>query len=372
MFGSSELNLRVTMDSSQARAEARRLHEELSSRLQGGEVRHSGIWWAKQRGIKGLAQEPYRHQFFNERDAKYMGKQFAKSAAQELKTAGKYIGTQIATEFVNIGIDHYYGWAMVPGQNNRKLRRDEATAKGAMSGLGWGAGLAIAGLTALAPFTGGMSLGGVAAIVGTGAAVGAGAGAYRARDKAKISERDQDVIWASQFDEEDIQRRFRRRTSQSDMALQKQMELMPSRIGKLELIAAQIEQIEKGGGQNSIKELRKRRKAMLEGGRWMSHKYEKGALETTEGQRVLQQLAQQQGRVESLKAQQFMLGLQPSVGAQSAITDAYSRRGLFVGGQVDVRDTNRIIIENMKKIIAALEKVRQNTGEKRGEAAVFQ
>ena len=61
-----------------------------------------------------------------------------------------------------------------------------------------------------------------------------------------------------------------------------------------------------------------------------------------------------------------MLRMSPFATPKEAITDDYSRRGLFVGAQVNAQDLNRTIISDLKRIIKLLDETRKNTAEVRG------
>ena len=394
MRGATDIRLNVTMDSTQARAESERLHKELARRyripdskdvlhltwdratgmpvnpmnpnLPYEEARHSGIWWANQRGVRGLGNQEYRHQFFTEREARYMGLQFARAANKEFKVGAQGIATTLGAYLLNeIGSTHY-ARAIKLGQNNRELKRNEATFSGGMSGAGIGAGLigsvlALAGLAG-APLTFGTSL----ALTAAGAGIAGVGGAAFARSRAKAGERNEDLSNQNQFYTQEVSYREGRRLQFSDMALQRQMEMMPSRVGKLQLIGAQLEQITNGAGKMSIRNLEGLRDAMLNGGEWGGRKFNKGDLETTEGQQVLAFLQTQYGRRESLLSQRQQLQFTPFARPQESITDDYSRRGLFVGAQVNVPDTNRIITADMRRLIKLLDETRKNTADNSG------
>ena len=391
MQGATDIRLSVTMDASQARAEAERLHRELERRYRAPSsadalknawdnstgmprnefnpdlpyehTRHSGIWWANQRGIRGLGNQEYRHQFFTEREAKYMGMQFAKQANKEFISGAKGFALAIGAYALNTGINSYYGWQQVPGLNNRQSRLNEATVKGGMSGWGVGTGAAagLIGLAALigAPFSGGTSL----ALLGAAGAIGGGIGAWGGRDSQQIADRNSDVTYRNQFWTQKNTMFHSRRFQQSDAALQRQMQMMPSRVGKLQLIENQLEQITNGKGFASIKNLEGMRDAMLNGTKWGNRQFNKGDLDTMEGQRILSLLQEQYGRREGLLAQQQQIKFTPFATPQDAITDSYSQRGLFVGAQVDVQDVNRVIVSDLKRIIKLLDETRKNTAD---------
>lgn len=386
MQGATDIRLNVTMDSTQARAESERLHKELSRRYRAPdekdalrrswdkitgmpvnpmnpdlpyeEARHSGIWWANQRGIRGLGNQEYRHQFFTEREAKYMGLQFAKGARKELVSAGKSLGITLLGVLASEGISTATNYYTRVGKNNRTTQVAGSYAGGIATGALTGA-MAGAALGSVVP-----AIGNVVGAVG-GAVIGGIGGAFNGVN-AQISNRNEDDTYRQQFYTQDVSMREGRRLSFSDMALQRQMEMMPSRVGKLQLIGAQLEQLTNGAGKMSIKNLEGLRDAMLNGGTWGGRRFEKGDLNTTEGQQVLSFLQTQYGRRESLLAQRQQLQFTPFARPQESITDDYARRGFFVGAQVDVQDTNRVIIADMKRIIKLLDETRRNTADNSG------
>ena len=391
MRGATDVQLRVTMDASQARAEAANLHREMQRRFRAPtaedalrrawdratgmpvnpmnpmlpyeQVRHSGIWWANQRGIKGLGSEQYRHQFFNEREARYMGLQFAKAARKELVAGAKSFALTMGLYALDQGMSTYYAWQKVPGQNNREVRREEATYNGIRSGAATGLtamGALVTGAALIgAPFSGGTSLG----LLALGGAGGAAIGGYSSNSQARAQERNEDINWKIEDENQRRHLRWQRRLTDSQLAFSRQMELMPSRRDRLAAIERQMNQIHHGKGSMSITHLEGLRQAMLEGGVFNGRKYEAGDLEKTEGKNVLSLLSQQRNRYFQLETQKHQLEMTPWARPQEAITDSFSRRGLYVGAQVDTLAFNREIINNMKKIVDALEKMRTFTPE---------
>ena len=386
MIGATDVQLRVTMDASQARAEAARLHREMNRRFRAAtpddasrvawersvgmpvnpvnpnlpyeQVRHSGIWWANQRGIKGLAGEQYRHQFFNEREAKYMGLQFAKAARKELIAGAKQFAVTMGLYALDQGMSAYYAWAKVPGQNNREVTRQESTYGGIRSGAMTGGSL----LGTVAMFTP-WGLKAKLAMWGLGALTGGAIGGFSGNMQARAQERNEDMV-AKLADEQ--QRKLRRWNSEltfSDMAFRRQLELTPSRLGQLQRVRRQIAQVRAGKGEMSVLNLEGVYNAMLTGGKFRGRQYKKGDLETTEGKYVTTMLARQRDRVDALRLQEKQLEMTPYARPQDAITDSYARRGLYVGAQVDTLAFNREIINNMKKIVDALEKMRTDSPE---------
>ena len=391
MRGATDVQLRVTMDASQARSEAASLHREMNRRFRSAtpddasrvawersvgmpvnpvnpnlayeQVRHSGIWWANQRGIKGLGGPQYRHQFFNEREAKYMGLQFAKAARKELIAGAKQFAVTMGLYALDQGMSTYYAWAKVPGQNNREITRQEATYGGIRSGASTGIGAAagLIGLAALAgaPFSGGTSL----ALLGLAGAGGAAIGGASANSQARAQERNEDLQYKLDRDSQIKMRRWSRQLSFSDMAFRRQLEMTPSREDKLRRVRAQISQVYDGRGEMSVHNLLGVYEAMRTGGVYKGRKYKPGSLDTTEGKYVRSMLSQQWSRYDALRMQEEQLKMIPYARPQEAITDSYSRRGLYVGAQVDTLAFNREIIANMKKIVECLEKMRESTPE---------
>lgn len=386
MIGATDVQLRVTMDASQARAEAARLHREMNRRFRAAtpddasrvawehsvgmpvnpvnpnlpyeQVRHSGIWWANQRGIKGLAGEQYRHQFFNEREAKYMGLQFAKAARKELIAGAKQFAVTMGLYALDQGMSAYYAWAKVPGQNNREVTRKESTYGGIRSGAMTGGSL----LGTVAMFTP-WGLKAKLAMWGLGALTGGAIGGFSGNMQARAQERNEDEIAKLADKEQRDMRRWNRRLSTSDMAFRRQMELTPDRKGRLAKLEEQINQIRDGKGEMSILNLEGVYNAMREGKKFRGYQYEKGALETTEGKYVTALLARQRDRFDALVMERNQLQMTPYATPREAVTDSYSRRGLFVGAQIDTLAFNREIITNMKKIVECLEKMRESTPE---------
>lgn len=391
MNGATDIKLSVTMDASQAKAEAERLHRELTRRYRPASAsdalqkawdksegmppnpfnpdlpyehaRHSGIWWANQRGIRGLGNQEYRHQFFTEREAKYMGLQFAKQANKELIQGAKSFGVAIGMYALNTGVGVYYGWQQVPGRNNRQSQINQATITGGISGAGIGAGAIgalIAGAALVgAPFSGGTSL----ALLGLGGGIGAGIGAFGSNQQAKIGHRNEDVQTQMAIRHERLMRQRSRMFGMSDWAMQFQMGLMPSRQGKMDLLLKQLNDVQSGRGAETISKLEAERKAMVEGGVYNGHQYKKGDWQNTERGRQLDSILNTlYSRRESLATQYLQTKYSvPHANPMSAVTDEYSRRGLSVGAQVNVQRTNTIIVDKMKVIIGLLESVRKNT-----------
>ena len=386
MRGATDVQLRVTMDASQARAEAASLHREMNRRfrtptpddarrvawersvgmpvnpmnpmLPYEQVRHSGIWWANQRGIKGLGSEQYRHQFFNEREARYMGLQFAKAAKKELIAGAKSFALTMGLYALDQGMSTYFAWQKVPGQNNREVRRNEATYQGVRSGAMTGGSI----LGTVAMFTP-WGLKAKLAMWGLGALTGGAIGGFSGNAQARVQERNEDINWNIEDENQRRHLRWQRRLTDSQLAFSRQMELMPSRRDRLAAIERQMNQIHHGKGSMSITHLEGLRKAMLDGGIFNGRKYEAGDLEKTEGKNVLALLSQQRNRYFQLETQKHQLQMTPWARPQEAITDSFSRRGLYVGAQVDTLAFNREIINNMKKIVDALEKMRTFTPE---------
>ena len=386
MRGATDVQLRVTMDASQARAEAANLHREMNRRFRAAtpddarrvawersvgmpvnpinpmlpyeQVRHSGIWWANQRGIKGLGSEQYRHQFFNEREARYMGLQFAKAARKELVAGAKSFALTMGLYALDQGMSNYFAWQKVPGQNNRGIRRDEATYQGVRSGAMTGGSI----LGTVAMFTP-WGLKAKLAMWGLGALTGGAIGGFSGNSQARVQERNEDINWKIEDENQRRHLRWQEHLTRSQMAFSRQMELMPSRRGKISTIERQMRQIHHGEGSMSITHLEGLRKAMLDGGVFNGRLYKAGDLETTEGRNVLSLLSQQRSRYFQLKMQKSQLEMTPWARPQEAVTDAYSRRGLYVGAQIDTLSFNREIINNMKKIVEALEHIRKDTPE---------
>ena len=102
---------------------------------------------------------------------------------------------------------------------------------------------------------------------------------------------------------------------------------------------------------------------MRKGTVFRGRKYEQGDLETTEGKNVTTMLARQRDRLDALKIQEKQLEMTPYARPQEAITDSYARRGFYVGAQVDTLSFNREIVNNMKKIVECLEKMRTDSPE---------
>jgi hypothetical protein len=309
-------------------------------------VRHSGIWWANQRGIRGLGNPEYRHQFFTEREAKYMGLQFAKGARKELIAAGKGFAASFIPYIIGEGVNQWAGWSSHVGSNNRKYQMVGNVAHGVLGGAGAGA-------------VTGMMLGGpVGAVIG-GAVGAAGGGIISASNTALGHRNEDEANWMG------VRERGRARSlglnyGISDWALQAQIGMMPSRTGKLELIASQMKEIA-SGGKYSIEELKKRRYAMINGTEYLGTQYKKGDWNTELGRKFESMLESLESRHDSLQMQYMQTKyLQPHARPMEAVTDSYSRRGLYAGAQVNVQKTNTIIVDKMKTIIGLLESIRKN------------
>lgn len=387
MRGATDVQLRVTMDASQAKAEAERLHREISRRyrtptaedalrlgwdkvtgmppnphnpdLPYAHARHSGIWWANHGMHKNLGNSEYRHQFFTEREAKYMGLQFAKQANKEFKAGAKDFAIAIGTYALHTGLNAYYGWAMLPGKNNRAKQIEQGTTSGALSGLTTGASAigSLLGLAAIlgAPVSGGLSLG----LLGLGAGAGAAIGAAGGYNQSKIDHRNEDEILNINRRLDLMSVKSSRETSRRNMAFQKMLSLTPHRESQLDLFDKQLRTIREG--DLGLRDLEKRKDAMINGRRYKGRKYEKGDWNTEDGQRIAALLSQRRGEYESIRSQRLQLWMnKPHANPMDAITDSYSQRGLFVGGQVNVQKTNTIIVDKMKVIINLLEKIRSS------------
>ena len=390
MRGANDINLRVTMDAQQARAEAKRLHSELERKfrkptleesvrrawegisgmptnpnnpnLPYEQARHSGIWWANQRGIKGLGNEQYRHQFFTEREAKYMGIQFARAARKELISGVKGFTVGMGMFALNEYMGVRFNRAIMPGQNNREAELNRSTWSGAQSGAATGSGLMTA-LSFLLNFAGPYGKLIKVGLPIVGGLVGGLIGGWGGRENEAVSHRNATLSKRLSYETEHNMRTWNRRLQFSDMALQKQLQLMPSRAGQIALLDRQMNQLQFGKGSLSIRNLWNLRKAMTEGGVWGGKRYKEGDIDTQKGQWVQSLLSGQYGRLEQLRAQKQMLQFRPHAGVQDAVTDSYSQRGLFVGAQVDSVSVNREIVADMRKIIKLLEEVRTRTGE---------
>ena len=386
MKGETDVQLRVTMDASQARAEAANLHREMNRRFRSATpddarrvawersvgmpvnpvnpnlpyepMRHSGIWWANQRGIKGLGSEQYKHQFFTEREARYMGLQFAKAARKELITGAKQFAVTMGLYALDQGMSAYYAWAKVPGQNNREVTRQESTYGGIRSGAMTGGSI----LGTVAMFTP-WGLKAKLAMWGLGALTGGAIGGFSGNSQARAQERNEDMVAKLADEQQRNLRRWNRQLTYSDMAFRRQMELTPSRLGQLQMVRRQIEQVRAGKGEMSILNLEGVYNAMRKGTVFRGRKYEQGDLETTEGKNVTTMLARQRDRLDALKIQEKQLEMTPYARPQEAITDSYARRGFYVGAQVDTLSFNREIVNNMKKIVECLEKMRTDSPE---------
>lgn len=380
MNGETDVQLRVTMDASQARAEVQNLHREMQRRfrkptasdayslmwdratgmppnpfnpsLPYEPMRHSGIWWANQGGIKGLGSQQYRHQFFTEREARYMGMQFAKAARKELVEGAKSFASSMGMFALDAGASSYFAWQQMPGINNRATRRQEATWGGVRQGAAEGG---IAGFAMTKDWR---------VAVGA-AALDATIRGVSSYSQAKAGERNEDIEARLSLDNRDKMRRWGRSMSVSDMAFGRQMEMMPSRKDKLAQIERQLGTIAHGGGSLSLGNLRGMRQAMIEGGEWRGVKYDKGDLNTQRGQWVETMLQRQESRYDALKLQQQQLQMTPYATPRDEISDSYSRRGMFVGAQVDTISFNREIIANIKKIVESLEALRKGDGSSR-------
>ena len=384
MNGATDIKLTVTMDASQAKAEAERLHRELARRYRPAtaedawnkawdnstgmppnpfnqnlpyeHARHSGIWWANQRGIKGLGNPEYRHQFFSEREAKYMGLQFAKGAHQELIKAGKGFAASFIPYLVGEGVQQWAGWSSHVGRNNRTKEMVGNTAGGALGGMAAGAA-AGAGIGAWA--------GGIGAVPGAiiGGAIGLFGGGGIAASNTAMSHRNTDEQNWMSVRQDNRSRAMGRNYGIRDWAMQAQIGMSPSREGKLSLLSSQLNDINKTG-YYSIKNLEKLRYAMINGTEHGGIKYAKGDWNTEKGQKIDSILQALYSRRESLTMQYVQTKYtQPSARPINAVTDSYSQRGLRVGAQVNVQKTNTIIVDKMKTIIGLLESIRK-TGAK--------
>ena len=320
-------------------------------------TRHSGIWWANQAGIRGLGSQQYRHQFFTEREARYMGLQFAKTARKELVAGAKSFGWSVLGVLANEGIATAANYYSLPGQNNRRVQTAGAYGTGIAGGALAGAG-AGAALGSVIPVLG------TAVGAGIGAVVGGIGGAFHGVN-TQIGHRNEDIEARLALDNRDKMRRWGSSMSVSDMAFGRQMEMMPSRRDKLRQIERQLMMLSHGGGTLSINNLRGMRQAMVEGGEWRGVKYDKGDLNTQRGQWVETMLQRQESRYDALKLQQKQLQMTPFATPRDAISDSYSRRGMFVGAQVDTISFNREIIANIKKIVESLEALRKGDGSSR-------
>lgn len=387
MRGETDIRLNVKMDVSQARAEAVRLQREVASRfrtptesdartvaadkkaataefpfrpnpynpdLAYSPTKHTGIWWARQKGIRGLGNPEYRHQFFTKREAEYMGKQFAKAARNDLIAAGKNFGIAAVGFIAGEGTRLLVNYLSVPGRNNRKAEVVGSYTSGILTGA---AGGAMAGAT----------VGSVVPVVGTGVGAIAGGligalGGVVGGVNTQIGHRNEDEIVKMNDRLSRLARQHQRTYARSDMALGEQLNLMPSRSGKMALIARQIQSIQSGKGDETIDKLRAEEEAMMHGTEYNGVKYRLGDINTMRGQYVTSTLRMLEARRETLSAQYEQLKYtKPHAKPIDAVTDDYSRRGLYAGGQVSVQDVNTIIVDKMKTIIGLLESIRKGS-----------
>lgn len=374
------------MDASQARAEAISLHREMNRRFRAPTaedarrvayersiglpvnpvnpnlpyepMRHSGIWWANQRGIKGLGGPQYRHQFFNEREAKYMGLQFAKAARKELVAGAKQFAVSMGLYALDQGMSTYFAWAKMPGENNRMVNRGESIYGGVRSGAMTGGSM----LGTLAMFTP-WGLKAKLAMTAIGALTGGAIGGVSGNMQASVSERNEDKMAEISDRQQRTMRRWNRQLMESDMAFRRQMEMSPDRNLKLKRLKAQINQVRAGSGSMSVMSLEGQYNAMLEGKTWKGRKYEKGDLNTTEGQYVIAMLSRQRDRLDALRMEEKQLQMTPYATPRETVADSFSRRGMYVGAQVDTFSFNREIINHMKQIVSVLEKMRAQSPE---------
>ena len=321
-------------------------------------MKHSGIWWARQKGIKGLGNPEYRHQFFTRREAEYMGKQFAKAAKKDLIAAGKNFGIAAVGFIAGEGTRFMVNYLSIPGQNNRDIQVKGAYTSGILTGAAGGM---------MAGAAGGAMMGG--SVGPHGAAIGAIVGGVLGVLKGimggmetQIGFRNEDIINENNKKMAMYMRHHQRSYSMSDMALQNQMNLMPSRSGKLSLIKRQLDSIQNGPGDETIQKLEMEENAMLHGLQYNGHQYKKGDISTERGKYVQNLLQQLYSRREALNTEYMQISMsKPHAKPIDAVTDDYSRRGLYAGGQVSVQDVNTIIVDKMKTIIGLLEGIRKNS-----------
>lgn len=238
---------------------------------------------------------------------------------------------------------------------------DEGQSKGTMHG---------AGIGALVGGTIGTIFGGPAGAV-AGAAIGSGVGSWvgkiggailgsKEEEEAKrreIFNRNQAAMRMRIMDAQN--RTLRNEQRMSDFGFQELMARSSGRQERIQLIKDKIEQINKGTGDNTISALRKKYYSMTEG--------EKA---TGEGQEVYRRLQSQLDRVDDLKMMLSKERLNPVTRMELPDTyaDEYSRKGLYVGAQVDVRSVNEDILAQLKTTNDLL---RKGFMEQRSEVGVF-
>lgn len=245
---------------------------------------------------------------------------------------------------------------------------DEGQSKGTMHGAGIGAlvggtigavvGTVVPGVGNVAGAAAGASIGGaVGAWTGKIGGVILGSKEEEEAKRREIFNRNQAAMRRRIMDDQN--RTLRNEQRMSDFGFQELMARSSGRQERIQLIKDKIEQINKGTGDNTISALRKKYYSMTEG--------EKA---TGEGQEVYRRLQSQLDRVDDLKMMLSKERLNPVTRMELPDTyaDEYSRKGLYVGAQVDVRSVNEDILAQLKTTNDLL---RKGFMEQRSEVGVF-
>ena len=388
--GNNEVKIKVILDTDEAKARLAQLQGELD-RVTGGRGGSGGSGGGVGGGIGGASSpasvvREVEKTGGTANDPKAQGRAMSAEFKRGLKGTGVLIGIEAATRFIElyrremqIEQNLKFKEEQRVGQNNRQSRIEQAAynagqAKASQwSSFGKWLGMAGIGTAVL----GGLSVGagallsatGIGATVGVpligaggvmvkgGLAAGAlgaagGIGGYLAGKSRgeKIGEHDQTLTERNRVDSAQMSfflRNYRQdmqhSQSQGVMALERILQFSGSKEQRLSLLRQQQDELENGDGQMSLKNLRAKRDRYIA----------EGDTESVEYQMTESDIAMQTAQLENLRRKEFQeqymtTRLKPWEGSDFA--DSFSRKGLYMGAQVDVAAANKPIIDELKRL----------------------
>lgn len=236
--------------------------------------------------------------------------------------AGKAIGKAVAGLLAHEVSATIFSGLKTAGGDNRTVNKAESTVGGALK---YG--------------TIGAMFGPIGAAIG--GLVGAGVGYLQEdqRQKGVVEQRDLAVRDA------DYRRNVNTAVGMADSAFDKSLGLAGGSRQRAEMIRARRDEIANGNGQFSIKSLERALK--------------NADPESSRGQSLLANLEMQKNRVAQLDSQLVEEGLAVAPGRLDPgdVTDSLAKRGIQVGGQVDVARVNEKIMGDVQGCRALLEKI---------------
>ena len=243
--------------------------------------------------------------------------------------AGKAIGKAIAGFLAHEVSTTFFNGLKTSGGDSRDINTAQAGVGGTIQG----------GMT-------GAMVGGP-----IGAAVGALGGALmgmfqeQQRQDAAAEARDNSLYWG------DYRRNVNSAMRAGDSAFDRSLELAGGSRQRQEMIRARREEIERGSGSWSIKNLRQQLKNLDP--------------ESDEGKSVLANINMQRDRVAALDRQLLEEGLTvaPNRLDPGSIADSWAKRGVQIGAQVDVAQVNEKIMGEVQSCRQLLEKIANMTND---------